>query len=283
MALRSFGSVWWCLITLALVITMATPAAHAQGGGSPKTLRVCEDPNYLPFSNRAGQGFENKVAEAVGRDLGMRVTYYWMSQRSEGGYDQFLQDTLRAHRCDVLMDVPYASQDVAATEPYYISSYVFVYKRNKGYDIDSMDSPALRHVKIGFEEDTPAAMGLKMRALTIGAVDFDTSDNGDASPAQMLDAIDSGRINVAVTWEPAIGMFLLKRHGLTVIPVPNSRSQGAPEQYIFPMSMAVRPGDSRLRQRLNAVIASHKPELQRILAANGVRLYRPGVDASGSM
>ena len=42
-----------------------------------KTLRVCADPNNLPFSNRSGQGFENKIAETIARELGGPVQYTW--------------------------------------------------------------------------------------------------------------------------------------------------------------------------------------------------------------
>lgn len=258
----------------AVMLALAMAAARAAD------LRVCADPSYLPFSNRAGQGFENAIASAVARALGDRLVYVWGTTRGPGGFDQFLHDTLKAKRCDAVVDIPYASQDVAATRPYYVSSYVFVFPKHKRYDITSLDSPVLQRVRIGFEQDTPAEAGLKLRALTLHSRAFDVGDEEGASPAEMLDAIDSGQIAVGVTWEPAIGYFLRSRPQFAIVAVPNTRSQGSPEQYAFPMAMAARSGDSRTRERLDHVIATHSAELTAILERYGVKLYKPSMTAA---
>ncbi len=112
-------------------------------------LGVCADPDYLPYSNRAGEGFENKIAAAVAKALGEKVEYTWASSRGHGGFPQFLSATLDAKKCAVIMDIPYGSREELSTRPYYISSYVFVFSRNKKYQIASMDSPVLKQVKVG--------------------------------------------------------------------------------------------------------------------------------------
>ncbi|MGH7756832.1 MAG: hypothetical protein ACREM8_11185, partial [Vulcanimicrobiaceae bacterium] len=206
------------------------------------------------------------------------VRYTWKTTRGTGGFDQFIQDTLNAKRCDLIVDVPYAIQGMLATHPYYVSSYVFVYPKKKNYDIQSMDSPDLRKLRIGYETDTPGESGLKIRALILHGVPFDIGDTEGASPREMLDALKSGRIAVAVTWEPAIGLYLHSFPNLEVTAVPNSRSQGSPEQYAFPMAMAVRTGDTKLQTQLNRVIANKQPELTRILTRYGVKLYQPGLN-----
>jgi mxaJ protein len=260
--------------------TLAATAALAVAALAPRpalaaALRVCADPSYLPFSNRAGQGFENQIASYVARALHAKLVYTWDNSRGAGGFDQFLRETLNAKKCDVVMDVPYASDGVLASNVYYISSYVFVFPKKKHYDITSMDSPVLAHLKIGFEADTPAENGLKLRTLILHAVPFDSTDDAAASSSKILDAIESGKIAVGVTWEPAIGMYLRERPGLEVVAVPNSRSQGSPEQYAFPMAMAARSGDTATKAKLDAVIAAHAADLTKILARNGVKLYRP--------
>jgi mxaJ protein len=262
------------LLAIALGLLLAASPVGA-AGGTPGVLRVCADPDYLPFSTRSRTGFENRVALAVGHALGEPVQFVWDSERGPGGFDQFVRETLRAHRCDVLMDVPYAIDNLAVTQPYYVSSYVFVYPRTKHYDITSMDSPELRDLRIGFETDTPAETGLKLRALIVHAKPFEIGDDEGASPAEMLDAVEHGTVDVAVTWEPAIGYFLRSRPNLAVVAVPNARSQGSPEQYAFPMAMATRPDDHALAARLDKVIANHGAELTGILTSYGVRLYRP--------
>src|SRR6476660_1094351 len=104
-------------------------------------LSVCADPNYLPYSNRAGEGFENKIANVVAKALGETVDYTWASYRGRGGFPRFLSSTLDARKCDVVMDIPYGSREELTTRPYYISSYVFVFDKSKNYNITSMDSP----------------------------------------------------------------------------------------------------------------------------------------------
>src|SRR3984885_3444614 len=238
-----------------------------------KALGVCADPDYLPFSNRAGAGFENKIAEAVAKALGETVEYTWASHRGHGEFPQFLASTLDSKKCDVVMSIPYASRDELTTRPYYISSYVFVFDKSKKFDITSMDSPVLKRVKVGFERETPAEDALKMRGLLQGAVPFDVgSDNGE-SPASMLAALKDGRIDVLITWQPAIRAFLRDYPNFEVVTVPNTRALGPPEQYAFPMSMGVRAGDDSLRKRLDDAIEKHQGELTSILTENGVMLF----------
>ncbi len=234
-------------------------------------LSVCADPDYLPYSNRSGEGFENKIAGAVAKALGETVEYTWASHRGHGGFTQFLSSTLDARKCDVVMSIPYGSREELTTRPYYISSYVFVFPKSKKDDITSMDSPALKRLKVGFEHDTPAEDGLKIRGMIPGtAVPFDVSDEGSESPAIMLTALKNAQIDVLITWQPAIGAFLKAYPDLEVVTVPNTRALGAPEQYSFPMSMGVREGDEALKKRLDEVIERHQAELTSILTENGV-------------
>jgi len=234
-------------------------------------LTVCLDPDYLPYSNRAGEGFENKIALAVGNALREKVQYTWASHRGHGGFPQFLSSTLDAGKCDVVMSIPYGSREELTTRPYYTSSYVFVFPKSKRYDITSMDSPVLKRLKVGFERETPAEDALKMRGMVPGSVvGFDVSDEGGGSPEVMLTALKNGQIDVLITWQPAISSFLKAYPDFEVVTVPNTRALGAPEQYSFPMSMAVREGNDALRKRLDEVIEQHQAELTSILTESGV-------------
>jgi len=256
----AFAALWLSLSGL--------PAARA--------LSVCADPNYLPYSNRAGEGFENQIADAVAKALGESVEYTWASYRGHGGFPQFLSATLDARKCDVVMDIPYGSREELTTRPYYTSSYVFVSLRNKNYSLKSMDSPVLKQIRVGFERDTPAEDALKMRGLIPGNVTaFDVSGEEGASPAMMLAALQEGQIDVLITWLPAIGAFLRAYPGLEVVSVPNERALGPPERYSFPMSMGVREGSEALKKRLDDVIEEHQAELTSILTGNGVTRPEP--------
>ncbi|MGZ3499055.1 MAG: transporter substrate-binding domain-containing protein, partial [Vulcanimicrobiaceae bacterium] len=257
----------------ALVIAFQTVLRVAARAVAQPPRRVCADPNYLPYSDRAGNGFENKVAAAIAKYMGRQLTYTWETMRGDGGFDQFVHNTLRAKKCDLIVDVPYAETDISTTRPYYISSYVFVYKKSKNYDLTSMDSPVLHHLRIGYEVDTPAEDGLKLRALTIGAKPFQISETEGLSPGVFVDAIETNQINVGITWEPAIGYYLKAHPDLAVVTVPNSRSQGSPEQYTFPMAMATRDNDKALHDAVDRAIAAHKPQLEGILHTYGVRFF----------
>lgn len=268
MRLRASRSHWVMPLAVASLwlFAWATPA---------EALRVCADPDYLPYSNRAGEGFENKIAQAVAKALGEKVEYTWASYRGHGGFTQFLSTTIDRKRCDVVMNIPYGSRDELTTRPYYISSYVFVFEKAKKYDITSMDSPALKRVKIGFERETPAEEAVKLRGMVPQAVAFDVADNAEESPAVMLKALKAGKIDVLITWQPAIGALLRAYPDLEVVALPNARTLGAPEQYSFPMSMAVRTGDEVLKKRLDDVIEKHQAELSSVLIQNGVKRYTP--------
>jgi mxaJ protein len=238
-----------------------------------RALGVCADPDYFPYSNRAGEGFENKIAAAVSRALGEKVEYTWASSRGHGGFPQFLSSTLDAKKCAVIMSIPYGSREELTTRPYYISSYVFVFAKNRNYQITSMDSPVLKRIRIGFEKNTPAEDALKIRSMLTRSVAFDVGDEEGKSPSIMIEALTKGEIDVLITWQPAIGAFLRNHSNLEVVVVPNERALGAPEQFSFPMSMGVRTGDEALRKRLDDVIAKHQVELTHILTESGLKLF----------
>lgn len=265
---------WPILVTAAAVLLAGAIGARAEG-----TLRVCSDPAYLPYSNRAGDGFENAVAKAVADALHKKLEYVWYDTRAKGGFETFLGTTLDKGKCDVVMSLPYGSRMAQTTNPYYVSSYVFIFKKSKDYNIKSLDSPILHKVKIGFESNTPPQMGLQLRGMVQAAKPYDVAGTPSESPRAVLQAVEDGKVDVMITWEPAVGAFLKDYPDLKVVFIPNERDMGPPEQYTFPMSMAVRVGDDKLMNELNKVIKSHQSELTRILLKHGVRYYG---SASGS-
>ena len=101
-------------------------AACSAADASQPVLRVCSDPNNLPFSNEKGEGFENAVARLVANDLGAKLEYTWFPQRRG-----FIRNTLKAQRCDLVIGVPAGYELVAPTRPYYRSTYVFVSRADR--------------------------------------------------------------------------------------------------------------------------------------------------------
>lgn len=260
----------------ALALPLA-PAAHAG------TLKVCADPQYMPYSDRSGQGFENAVAQYVAKTLGDTLDYAWADSRGHGGFSEYLADNLDSGKCDVVMNMPYGNQEELTTRPYYVSSYVFVFKKGKGYDLSSLNSPQLHHLKIGFESDTPVESGLQLRGMVTTATAYDVGGKSGVSPRSVLQDVEDGKIDVMITWQPAIGAYLKNYPDLTTVALPNSRATGSPEMYSFPMSMAVRKDDKALKQRLDAVIQKHRSQLQDILRQHGVEMAGEGGGAGADM
>jgi len=257
---------------LALLTVVGLGLTVQSAAAAEKPLRVCADPDYMPYSNRAGQGYENKVAELMAKAMGRKLEYHWASERQEGGFGNFLALNLDKGLCDVVMNIPYGDPEELYTDSYYSSSYVFIYKKSKHYDITSMDSPQLRHVKVGYELDTPPQTGLKLRGLLSNAVQFHVAEKPHVSPKSMLEAVERGKVDVMITWEPAVGYYMHEFPDLKMVRVPNSRSTGSPEEYLFTMAMAVRKGDHGLKNELNKAISSHKAQIRQILKKYNVKL-----------
>jgi mxaJ protein len=257
-------------IALLLIVT-------ACGGVSRRepALAVCADPNNLPFSNAKLEGFENKLADLIARDLGKAVTYTWLPQRRG-----FVRNTLKAHRCDVIMGVPASFQLARPTEAYYRSTYVFVYRKDRHLHLHSFDDPRLKHWRIGVHvigddyDNVPPATALAKRHLVRNVVGY--SIYGDYSqpnpPARLIDAVVNREVDVAVAWGPLAGYFARRaKVPLEVVPVsPQIDLPFLP--FVFDIAMAVRRGDDSLRARLDAIIEHRQSEIQKLLQDYGVPL-----------
>src|SRR6185437_2129813 len=232
-----------CAPTIALA-----QATHTQyPGKKPATegaqLRVCADPNNLPFSNRAGQGFENELAGMLAKSMGKTVSYTWAAQQK-----QFLRDTLDAGKCDVVIGLPTDDHayGVLTTHPYYRSTYALVYRADAPYKLASLDNPRLRKLTIGVH-----SIGDDWADLPGGAV-----------------LAYRGIVDVAIAWGPLAGYFATREPvKLTVVPLTHTH---AVLPFQFSISMAVRHGDAALRDRLDAFVQSHRGAIHTLLARYGV-------------
>ena len=251
----------------------ATPlVAHAQrivpGGGEDRVLRVCADPNNMPFSNQNREGFENRIADVLAKATHARVEYTWWAQRRG-----FIRNTLGARSCDVVIGMPTRSDMVRTTRPYYRSTYVFLYRRDRGYHIASLDDAALKHLRIGVHfigadyANPPVAQALARRGMAKNVVGY--SIYGDYSkpnpPAALVDAVAKGDVDVAIIWGPFAGYFApMERVPLEIVPVSPVVDPGS-LQYTFDISVAVRRGDDSLAVAMQHAIDTHCDAIQRIL------------------
>jgi mxaJ protein len=256
-------------VALVLLLALSACARH------PKVLRVCADPNNLPFSNARGEGFENKLAELVAGDLGERVQYTWWAQRR--GY---VRNTLKARLCDVWPGVATQVDMLATTQPYYRSTYVFVTRADRKLDIASFDDPRLKRLTIGVQmvgndaQNTPPAHALARRGIVAKVRGYMLY--GDYAqpnpPAAIIQAVDRGDLDVAVVWGPLAGYFAAKAtHPLSLTPV-QPWLDGPQWPMVFDISMGVRRDDPGLLKTLDGALQRRAPQVKALLAAYHVPL-----------
>ena len=247
------------------------------GSAEARELRVCADPNNLPFSNEAGEGLENKLVALVAEELGAEIRYTWWAQRRG-----FLRNTLKADACDLVPGLPANLEGVRTTAPYYRSSYVFV-TRTEGPEVASFNDPILRDVKVGVHLigddgwNTPPAHALARRGIVENVRGYMIYGdyNEPNPPAGILRALAVREIDVAVVWGPLGGYFASREAvPLRVTPV-RPAFDGPRLPMVFDISMAVRKEDEGLRQEVDAALARRRTEVDLILAAYGVPRAEP--------
>jgi quinoprotein dehydrogenase-associated probable ABC transporter substrate-binding protein len=234
-----------------------------------EALRVCADPNNLPFTNAKGEGFENRIATLMARDLGTRVEYTWFAQRRG-----FLRNTLSAQTCDIVMGLPVDTDAAWTTQPYYRSTYVFVTRRSRNLHIRSFDDPQLRSLRIGVElvgddnANTPPAHALSRRGIVRNVVGYSVYGDyrTDSPPSAIIAAVAHREVDVAAAWGPMAGYFAARQPvPLDIVPVqPQVDGRFLPQT--FSIAMATRRRDNARHELLEQFIKRRRHDIDRILA-----------------
>lgn len=271
---------WFRVLPVAVILAALVAGGLALTVAAGPVLRVCADPNNLPFSNDRGEGFENRLAAMLAGELGARVEYTWWAQRRG-----FVRNTLGANACDVIMGVPRGFELAATTRPYYRSAYVFVTRRDRHLRLESLDDARLRELRVGVQmigddfANSPPAHALSARGLIRNVVGYSVLGNyADPNPpARIVEAVAAGDVDAAVVWGPLAGYFALRQH-VPLVLSPLGRDPLAPARpFAFDISMAVRRGDARRRAWLDAFIVRRQADIDRLLDDYGVpRAGAPG-------
>ena len=235
---------------------------------SETALRVCADPNNMPFSNEKREGFENKIADLIASEMHRPVEYTWWAQRRG-----FFRNTLRAGVCDVVIGVPASFELAATTQPYYRSTYVFVSRKDRNIDIRSFDDPALKQLRVGVQlvgddgANTPPAHALTNRGIIDNVEGYTLYGDykEDTPPARIIDAVVKGDVDIAVVWGPLAGYFAKKQKlPLTVTPVtPEIDLPYLP--FVYDISVGVRRGEDDLKARIDQILSARHTDIERIL------------------
>lgn len=235
----------------------------------PKVLRVCADPNNLPFSNQAGEGFENKIAQLLAKKLHKELAYSFYP-----GATGFVRNTLNAHLCDVVLGIPQGNDLVQPTNPYYRTTYAAVTRADSGLDgLKSLADPRLKEQgrRIGLVANTPPGNLLAKNGL-LGALKsypLMVDTRVDSSGAAMIKDLENKTIDVALLWGPIAGYYASKAPERLIV-TPLADESGA--RMSFRIAFGVRHSDQNWKRELNQLIAQNKSEIEKILVDAGVPL-----------
>ncbi len=276
-------------ILLAAVLLVGS-GAWAQDKPPERTaLRVCQDPNNLPFSNTRGEGIENRIAELFGKALGLPVTYYSFPQRMA-----FIRNTLRYklpgqdYPCDIVMGVPVGFDQVSVTKPYYRSTYALVFAPAKGLepvqsarDFLALPAAVLERLRIGVPDRSPASQWLNKHGLVASGVPYMMLNaNPEQYPGEIIEKdLASGKLDVAIVWGPIAGYFA-KRVATPQLRVVPLRSEPG-VRFDYEMGAGVRHGEREWKQQIETLIDSQRAGISAILSEFGVPVVDESYAVSG--
>ncbi|MFG6448944.1 quinoprotein dehydrogenase-associated putative ABC transporter substrate-binding protein [Roseateles sp. BYS180W] len=278
-------------LALLLAAACAPPAARAQNADEPEprsALRVCQDPNNMPFSNLQGEGIENRIAALFGKALGLPVQYYSFPQRMG-----FVRNTLRMklpgedYRCDIIMGVPVGFDQVAQTQPYYRSTYALVINTQNPAlqavrspeDFYALPEPQRSALRIGLYDRSPATPWVNRHGLVAQAVPYPMlSPNPEQYPGEIIERdLKGGKIDAAVVWGPIAGYFVHRAGSgqLRALALPSEPGV----RFDYEVAMGVRYGEKAWQAQVQQLLVSHRTEIDAILREFHVPLLPPAAAA----
>jgi len=258
---------------LAALLGACSADAQPVGGAS---LRVCADPNNMPFSNEKGEGFENKLAELIAQKLDARLEYSWFAEAT--GY---VPNTMGREACDLVMGYAQGTGLIEDTNPYYHTSYVLIYRQDDAslQGIDRLSDPRLKGKRIGLFARTPPASILAMNGLVANAKPFEINADDSASQVTMtmIDELASGDLDAALLWGPVAGYYA-ERASVPLKLVPLVKENAGPST-IYGITMGLRPNEPQWKHTINKLIVDNQSEINLLLQSYNV----PLLDEKGNL
>lgn len=255
------------VLATALALGVASTTAGAW------ELRVCADPDSLPFSNRAGEGFDNRIASILADELGAELTYVWLPNTRSAIRQQYVQ----AGYCDVLMGVLEGQRGFLTSHAYYRTGYVFLYPEDAAFELGSLDDAVLHELRIGIpggaRKLVPPAAALAKRGVVDNQIHFEDRRANEERYPPVVRAVADGSVDAAIVWGPFAGHYAGEVGGVVVAPVrPEIDLPFMP--MVASLTIGFRPGDEALRDDVNRALASTWEETRAVLEAYGVPLIQ---------
>ncbi len=259
-----------------LVMLLASAACLSGEASAGELIRVCADPDNMPFSNAKGEGFENKLAELIAAKLGDELQYTWFPESS--GY---VPNAVGSEACDLVMGYAQGTGLIEDSNPYYRTSYVLIYRQDDASlaGIDRLSDPRLKGKRIGLFARTPPASLLAMYGLVANTELFEVNAGESATKAAeaMVAEIASGKLDAGLLWGP-VGGYYAQRSTLPLTLVPLVKENAGPSP-IYGITFGLRPDDPKWKHQINKVIADNEHEIDGILQSYSV----PVLDADGNL
>jgi quinoprotein dehydrogenase-associated probable ABC transporter substrate-binding protein len=251
-------------------IFCASPADSADSGtasaSSAPVLRVCADPDNLPYSHADGSGFENRIAQVLAEAMGATLESYWFPLRRG-----FVSKAVGAGHCDVVIGVPAGFKRLATTRPYYRSHYVFVTRADERQPLRDFTDPRLASLRVGVQlvgDDlaaTPPGHALARHGAVERVVGFNVY--GDRPAAErMVRALAKDELDAAVVWGPQAGYFVSRAPVALSVRPARAPDDLAELPFEFDIAVGVRRGDAALRDRVQAALDARHDQIDAILA-----------------
>ncbi len=259
-----------------LLLGAGPVAAQTSDTVDRSELKVCADPSNLPFSDEKKEGFENKIAELMGGELGLKVDYAWFPQ-----VIGFVRNTLRAHLCDLVMGTVAGDEIMQTTNPYYFTTYMMFYRSDKNLAVEGVQDARLTGLRLGVVAGTPPADLLVRHDLMSHTKPYAlTVDTRAESPThQMVQDVVDGTIDIGFLWGPIAGYY--RKHDdlpLTLVPLKDEPGAARMEYHI---AMGVRANEPEWRRRINAAILKRQSDMTAILRDYGVPLLNERGELAG--
>ena len=263
-------------VALAAVLgALAAVPAAAQRPSPPQPglLRVCNDPDNMPFSNQKEEGFENKIAQLIAKEWNTKLQYVWYPTRR--GYFRILNGMY----CDLIIQAPGGLDMAGTTDPYYRSGYVFVTRQDgKLADVKSLADPRLKKARIGVtllpsDEQLPPTVALSHHGVVGNLRGFQGWYNDDDRPEDVVNAVAENEVDVAIVWGPLAGYFAKQSKVPLKLTPLGERDSLADVPFRYDIAMAVRRRDKELRDSLEKTLKKKAPEIQAILKEYGIPMF----------
>jgi len=241
-------------------------------GADLRSLTICADPGNMPLSNEKGEGFENKIAEIIGKDLGTGVHYYWRPSIERG----LMRTTLNEGNCDVWMDMATDTEGATVLSPLYRSTFVLAYRSDKGIHIKDLNDPALKKLRVGVFQVSAIRQALADHGVISNTVIQYLSHNGDLiednQPSHQVRQVIKGELDVAAVWGPMAGYFKSMMHEPLTLQPANLMDDAVPLE--FDLAVAVPRGRADIKAAVEQALQRHKDEVKQVLMDFGVPLVK---------